>query len=377
MSLAELVEVSRRVGADPEWVLAGGGNASFKDHAHLYIKASGHALATIDEEGFARMDRSKLAAIWEKQYPSEVDAREAAALADLLAARIPGEDRRPSVETLMHELFPYAFVVHTHPAIVNGLTCSREAQTAAAQLFGDRVLWVPAMNPGYVLAIHMREAAKRYHEAHGNYPQIVMMQNHGLVVAADTTAEIDEIHEHLLSVLRSSIGRAPDANGIYPDDQQAKNRAESAIGQALPQGTAVRFVVNNEIRRFVATEDSFSGLREPFTPDHIVYSGPQLLYAGGCADDAECARAIAEGVAAYVERHSVVPKVIAVAGVGCFCTGPNDKAARAAELLLLDAVKIATYTEAFGGPSPLPAAEIAFIMGWEVERFRARLSTDS
>ena len=34
-------------------VIAGGGNTSFKTADRLWVKASGHALATIDEEGFA------------------------------------------------------------------------------------------------------------------------------------------------------------------------------------------------------------------------------------------------------------------------------------------------------------------------------------
>jgi len=61
-NLKDLVDISREYGSDPRWVVAGGGNTSLKIDDVLYVKASGFPLATIDEGGFARMDRSKLAA---------------------------------------------------------------------------------------------------------------------------------------------------------------------------------------------------------------------------------------------------------------------------------------------------------------------------
>ena len=50
--IEKLVEVSRKYGSDDRYVIAGGGNTSFKTAERLWVKASGHALATIDEDGF-------------------------------------------------------------------------------------------------------------------------------------------------------------------------------------------------------------------------------------------------------------------------------------------------------------------------------------
>ncbi|MDR2303812.1 MAG: class II aldolase/adducin family protein, partial [Treponema sp.] len=76
MSLEELAEISRFYGADPEYVIAGGGNTSFKDDDYLYIKASGTSLAGLGSGDFVKMDREKLGQIWEKQYPEESESRE-------------------------------------------------------------------------------------------------------------------------------------------------------------------------------------------------------------------------------------------------------------------------------------------------------------
>ena len=123
-NLAALAAMSNKYGADADYVLAGGGNTSYKDSETLYVKGSGTALATIKPEEFVRMDRSLLFEIRTKQY-SEVEAEcEAQVLADMMAARREGETRRPSVETVLHDLLEWQFVLHLHPASVNGITCS-------------------------------------------------------------------------------------------------------------------------------------------------------------------------------------------------------------------------------------------------------------
>ena len=151
-NLAALAAMSNKYGADADYVLAGGGNTSYKDSETLYVKGSGTALATIKPEEFVRMDRSLLFEIRTKQY-SDVEAEcEAQVLADMMAARREGETRRPSVETVLHDLLEWQFVLHLHPASVNGITCSVSGQATIARLFPNAV-WVPNSKPGYTLAM--------------------------------------------------------------------------------------------------------------------------------------------------------------------------------------------------------------------------------
>ena len=123
--MENLVAFSRKYGSNPDLVLAGGGNTSMKKDGVLYVKGSGCALATICEENFVAMNISALLDTLKKDYPADDKAREAAYLADVMAARLPGEEeKRPSVEALLHALFPQKYVLHLHPARVNGLTCA-------------------------------------------------------------------------------------------------------------------------------------------------------------------------------------------------------------------------------------------------------------
>ena len=108
--LAILAAMSNKYGADPEFVLAGGGNTSFKSEDRLWVKGSGTALATIRPQDFVVLERPLLAQMWSAQYPEEEAQREAAVLSDMMNARVRGENRRPSVETLLHDLFPQKYV---------------------------------------------------------------------------------------------------------------------------------------------------------------------------------------------------------------------------------------------------------------------------
>ncbi|MBR6806744.1 MAG: class II aldolase/adducin family protein, partial [Clostridia bacterium] len=106
-NLETLVSFSRRYGGDERFVLAGGGNTSYKDETYLYIKGSGTSLAQMTEDKFVKMNRAALAEIWTKTYSEVTADREAEVLADLMLAREAGEGaKRPSVETLLHDLFP-------------------------------------------------------------------------------------------------------------------------------------------------------------------------------------------------------------------------------------------------------------------------------
>jgi len=386
MSLQELVSVSKRYGADPEYVMAGGGNTSWKNEGELYIKASGVALESITESGFVKMDRKKLAAIWSNTYPADSAAREKAVLADMMASRCAGEEsKRPSVETLLHDILPYAFVVHTHPALVNAITCSARQEKAAQELFGDEVLWIPSTNPGYILSRIVKDAFDTYRKKKGVNPGFILLQNHGIFVAADTVAEIETIYARVMNAIDSKIKRRPDFGGavdkVGPSDAAARTiaaLASESYGDAGNSPDAVgTFLVNNEIRRTCSGTDTFAVMMAPFTPDHIVYAGSDPLWVDAGADPGapSAMMAVESSWRQYVSQKKRTPKLVAIRGLGVFGVGANEKSARLAIELFLDAVKIAVYAESFGGGRAMTQDQIDFINNWEVESYRSKIST--
>jgi rhamnose utilization protein RhaD (predicted bifunctional aldolase and dehydrogenase) len=380
MSIHELVSLSRRYGADRDFVVAGGGNTSWKTADHLFIKGSGTSLESIEAEGFVRMERAALSAIWTKAYPAESAARESAVLVDLMAARVVGEEKkRPSVETLLHDILPGAFVVHTHPALVNGVTCSARGEEAAKELFGDECLWIPSTNPGYVLSRVVKDAFEAHQRRTGRAPAFILLQNHGIFVAADSVAGIDAIYDRVMGAIRTRIRRTPDfsrAERAY--GSSAAVEAEfRALASEAHAGAAVVFLRNAEIARVTADQNAFAPLTSAYSPDHIVYAGAEFLWvdAGADAGAEQLTAASREAWREFVRTYGRGPKLAAVRGVGAFGVGANEKSAGLAVELFLDAVKIAVYVESFGGPRFMAADQIEFIVNWEVESYRSKIST--
>jgi rhamnose utilization protein RhaD (predicted bifunctional aldolase and dehydrogenase) len=148
--IQDLISISQFYGSDSRFVIAGGGNTSYKNAEKIWVKASGSSLATITEDGFAVLDRAKLNLMSEKSYSTNTAEREEQVKNDLADATIT-KGKRPSVETSMHNVIDYAFVVHLHPTAVNGLMCGQNAEADLLKLFGEKNVYIPYTDPGYVL----------------------------------------------------------------------------------------------------------------------------------------------------------------------------------------------------------------------------------
>jgi rhamnose utilization protein RhaD (predicted bifunctional aldolase and dehydrogenase) len=76
MSQEILIAASKRYGSDKDYVIAGGGNTSWKTEKYMYVKGSGTELSTIGSEGFVKVNLEKLDAIWSRNYSEDPDTRE-------------------------------------------------------------------------------------------------------------------------------------------------------------------------------------------------------------------------------------------------------------------------------------------------------------
>lgn len=376
MSLQKLAEMSNKYGKNPEYVLAGGGNTSYKDETYLYVKGSGTQLSNIKPEEFVMMERSALAEIMQKSYPEDDALRESLALEDLMNARhITHRDRRPSVETLLHDLFPYHFVLHLHPSLVNGMTCGKDGKAACEKLFGSKAVWIPITKPGYILAKVCKEAMDQYAAKNGAAPKLLFLENHGVFFAADTTEEIDALCEETFATLKSAVTEEPDFSEVSYDREKVvaiSPLIRMLYNQEKPAITL--FYTSKTAAEFVQDEAAFAALSAPFSPDHIVYCKAYFLFVSACEDPAAQREAIQAAFTAYVETNGFKPRVIAVEKLGFFVSGNQMKEAKTAKLLLIDALKIAVYAKAFGGPLHMTRELIDFIVNWEVESYRAKVS---
>ena len=376
MSLEKLIEISRFYGKNPDYVLAGGGNTSWKDGRTLYIKGSGMSLSEVDSNSFVGMERDALAHIWEKEYPESSAERESAVLADMMAARKSGEEtKRPSVETLLHDIMPFDFVVHLHPALVNGLTCSQRGEAAAAEIFRGEAVWIPSINPGYILSRAVKTALDEYRVMRNKEAGLIFLQNHGVFVGSESIEGIKEKYDELMTKIAAQVKRHPD----FSDEERSSadpNIIEVIKTLSRLAGGTVVFMRSREITALIKNRASFYPVSSAFTPDHIVYAGSDPLFVEAASlQEAVQEAALQKAWDSHIEKTQRKPKIITVQGCGVFGAGTTEKAAALALDLFRDAVRVAVYSESFGGPLFMEGDKIDFINNWEVERFRAGVST--
>ncbi len=376
MSLTKITEISNKYGANPDFVLAGGGNTSFKDARFLYIKGSGTTLANITESGFVKMNRKKLSAMFNKQYSENAAEREAQVLEDMMDAREKTElSKRPSVETLLHNLINYKYIVHTHPSKLNGLTCGAEGKKIAKELFGDDVIWIDIIEPGYVLASKLKEEMDKYKAATGKDADIILLQNHGVFIAGNSERDINRKTKYVFGKLDERITRKPDFSPVEYDKDKAALIAP-AVRMLLKDGdtSIVTFRTNKEVMNFLKDEKSFYPVSSAYSPDHIVYCKPYPLYVASSDDMDAQYELISKGIEEYKNKNGFAPKIVAVQGLGFFAWGTSKKNADICAEVFLDACKIGVYSEAFGGPLFMTQYMIDFICNWEVESYRSKVS---
>jgi len=364
-AIEQLVVISRKYGADSHYVIAGGGNTSFKTADKLWVKASGHALATIGEDGFAVLDRSKLAPMGTKVYSADVAEREAQVKEDLASANLT-KDRRPSVETSLHDCIDYAFVVHLHPTLVNGLMCSANAANVCDELFPD-ALYIEYTDPGYTLFKKVHDRLQAWKDAKGSQPQVIFLQNHGVFVGADTPQEIDALYDSLIGRLEGRVKALPEGESPVCD---CVTEFIPVVRQVLSRGgrgLKTLQVTSNALTDWALENPGL--VQVPFTPDIIVYCKSEYLVLEADAAEAE------KQIEAYIERRGHTPKVLLVKGIGLVAVGDHAKNAGIITEVFLDAIKVAWYAVAFGGAHGMEPSWIRFIDTWEVENYRRKVAS--
>lgn len=387
--IEDLIAISRKFGQDSRFVIAGGGNTSYKDENRLWVKASGHALATITEDGFAVLDRALLNEMGEKAYNEDTAIREEQVKNDLSVACIT-KDRRPSVETSLHNCMGFAFVVHLHPTLVNGLMCSVNAEAACKEIFPD-ALYIEYTDPGYTLFKKVYDRIKAYKAEKGKGPQVIFLQNHGIFVGGDTTAEIEGIYSEVLGKLEAKVAALPEGDtavsetvtDVVPAIRQMLSRSGRGFKTLkVTKNALVDFFIDGcSVTSTGSVTDcpgksGFDKIAKPFTPDIIVYCKSSYIFIEAESDE-EILKQAEEEIEAFVSGKGYTPKVLLIKGIGLIAVGDSSRNAQIITDVFTDAMKVAFYAQSFGGEHPMERAWIDFIDNWEVENYRRKVASSA
>lgn len=358
MSLNIIAELSRLYGADPRFVLAGGGNTSYKDEDNLFIKPSGIALAEMTDKDFVKMDRKKVRELFSIVPPVDVNEREAFVKKIMENAVCHDSSGRPSVEAPLHEAMEMAFVVHLHPAFVNGMTCGIDGKKRCAELFPDS-LWIDYVDPGYSLAVCVQKEIAKFAEERNCQPEVIFIQNHGVFIGSDNHEGIKRHYSHIMEKLESVYRKSGVSTVIDKKDKDVQT-----VLDLSPKLRA--WLSNDSSRMIVKSSEPFNVSQGPLTPDHIVYS-KSYAFVNDKPDNVSVAR--------FAEKNGYKPLVVSVPEKAVFYAAKTLKDAKTVELLARDASLVQQLTHAFGGPNYLPEKSYKFIENWEVESYRKKISS--
>lgn len=360
--IQQLIEISQFYGRDKRYVIAGGGNTSYKNAEKLWIKTSGLSLGTITEDGFSELDRHKLNVMSNKTYSTNATEREEELKCDMAAATL-ANGKYPSVETLIHNMLDYAFVVHLHPTLVNGLMCAKNAGSELKRLFGANALYIEYADPGYTLFKKAEVAIQAYRTENVAEPAIIWLQNHGIFVGANTIEAIKYLYEKILKTLSDAVAQSQTV-AIPVGDRPLC----SSTGQIVP---ALRMMVSADslktmkvrktelIKCFYDNVENQAKIAKPYTPDALYYCKSNYIFINAEEPEAILAEA-AKTIPVFAAKYGYQPRVFLIKGIGLVAAGDNATQCEAILDVFEDAMKIAFLAESFGGVHPIIKSKTNF-----------------
>jgi rhamnose utilization protein RhaD (predicted bifunctional aldolase and dehydrogenase) len=329
-------------------VKGGGGNTSVKNESTLWVKPSGTTLSGLTADSFVAMSRAGVNELYDVETPADAAVREEL-VKDMMAAAVENNAGRPSVEAPLHNVFEAAYVVHTHPALVNGLTCAKDGEAACERLFPG-ALWVEYIDPGYTLCMEVRERIEQYRRAHGSEPALLVLQNHGIFIAGNSADEVRAHYARVMKALETEYRNAGIDLSLRLSDAPESPETVELIRKVFGEDAA-----------HVASSPLFAYVPGPLTPDHMVYSRA-FPFCGSLTES---------GRDAYINERGYPPKLV-VAGDRIYGIGTSKKNAELALELAQDGALVLQLSEAFGGINYMNDAQREFIENWEVESYRAQ-----
>ncbi|HOQ05731.1 MAG TPA: class II aldolase/adducin family protein [Anaerohalosphaeraceae bacterium] len=349
--LETITALSHRFGT-PDYVCGGGGNTSAKNESTLWVKPSGTTLAGLRPDLFVPISRSRLAALYTTRPPQEPSAREQLVKEVMASAVLNGAAGRPSVESPLHDSLSARYVVHTHPALVNGMTCAKDGRAVCQRLFPD-ALWMDYVDPGYTLCMAVRNEVERFEKAHGRQPEMIFLKNHGVFVAADNPERLEQLYQEIFRRLEAEYARAGLSTKMEPAPLPKGFDCEGAFAR-------IRSVFGSDADG-IAASGFFRPPAGPLTPDHIVYARSFPLTA----------EPTPEALEDYRRRCGCTPQILVWNNV-VFGLGSTEKKAALALELALNGALVVHLAKAFGGVEYMSEPARRFIEGWEVETYRSR-----
>lgn len=374
---------SRLLGEEAELVMHGGGNTSVKGELVnafgeteqvLFVKGSGWDLKTIEAAGFPPVKMDYLLRLGDLEQLSDSEMMRQLRLA-LLDPTAP----TPSVEAILHALIPHTYVDHSHADAVVTISNTPDGESMLREIYGEDVLILPYIMPGFILARQVAAATKNIEWA--NIRGIILM-HHGIFTfheqaktSYDTMIELVSKAEAYLQVKTGNAALA--ASNYEPDarDCLQLSQLRASAGEVFGASVLLRLDSSRQASGFASLTNCDELLsRGPLTPDHTIHTK-----AFAAVFDGEPVSGLQEFVTVYqkyFELHAAkthqcldcMPRYGVWRNKGMVYLAGNRKRLEIVQDITLHTLKAILLGEALGGWQALSRRDLFDVEYWELEQ---------
>lgn len=383
--LGQRVYTSRLLGQDDQLVLHGGGNTSVKttekdfygDEVEvLYVKGSGWDLGTIEAAGFAPVRMDALLKMGEMDELSDADM-----VTQQRAAMLDPKAPNPSIEAILHAVIPFKYVDHTHSNAVVAVTNAENGEARVEEVWGKRVLIVPYVMPGFILAKTVAKLLAEHDLRAENIDGLILM-NHGIFTFHDDAKKSYELMIELVSLaedyLVGKAGSDPRAMAEVEVDPLQLAELRQHVSKLRGCATIANLDASPAAAGYASRDDVDQiATRGPLTPDHSIRT-KRIPAVVGEKIEHDLTR-YAQDYANYFQKHQdgqtmldPSPRSVVWKNNGVVSFGATQKEAK-----IIGDIAEATYEtiqlgEATGGWQALPEKDIFEIEYWDLEQAKLK-----
>ncbi|MCH2323593.1 MAG: bifunctional aldolase/short-chain dehydrogenase [Pseudomonadales bacterium] len=385
--VAMRVFTSNLLGEEEDLVLHGGGNTSVKGTAEtvfgeeekvLFVKGSGWDLRTIEAAGFPPVRLDYLLRLGDLKSLSDSEM-----MRQLRLALLDPQGPTPSVEAILHALIPHKYVDHSHADAVVTISNTPNGDEHLKQIYGDEVLILPYIMPGFILARQVAEATR---DLDWSTLKGIVLLHHGIFtfhedakISYDNMIKLVAKAEDFITSNTDTNTVAHAESNIDGDDCLQIVKLRRAAGKLFGNPVLVRLDTTQEATGF-ASLNNVADLATcgPLTPDHTIHAK-----AFAAVFDAEPAAELVKfenTYREYFQEHATdahqcldtMPRYGVWKNKGMFYLAGNRKRLEIVSDITQHTIRAIQQGEALGGWQTLPRSDLFDVEYWELEQAKLK-----
>ncbi len=339
-SYEKFLGLSAKVGSNPDLVQAAGGNTSIKTdddvNPILWIKASGTWLQDAERKNImVPLHFKPLLHAIEHELPEAEQAK------NFVAS--PQTSLKPSIETVVHTLMPQKVVLHVHCIQTIAWSVLKNCKELLTPILNDfKWAYVPYVRPGMNLA----RAIQKHKNSDTN---VLILGNHGLVVAAESVDEAENLLNQVVSKLKK-----PHRNLSATYNLEKLNAIIQKTDYRLPTDEVAHHTALSQESLDIATQGSLY-------PDHLVFLGRNLKIAHSQKELQELAS----------HHDQAPPKLVVIPQVGVVL---HQSVIQGADQMARCLADVVSRLQAHEQIRYLSEEEEHQILNWDEEKYRQSLA---